>query len=91
MFARSGTFHFVALSARARAGTARDWGVYPEIMMGLRDLIEAGHLPTPRVTDLGVLSEPTIREAHRRLEAGHVTGKLALTVGGHGEVRHTPP
>jgi NADPH2:quinone reductase len=83
LLARSGTFHFVSLSARARAGTARDWEVYQEIMTGLRNLIEAGHLSPPPVTELGELSESTIREAHRRLEAGHVTGKLVLTVGGH--------
>jgi NADPH:quinone reductase len=82
MFARSGTFHFVAMSARARAGTAHHWDVYPEIMTALTTLIEAGHIPPPRVTELGELSEPAIREAHERLETGHVTGKLVLTVGG---------
>jgi len=91
LFARSGTFHFVALSARARAGTARDWTIYAEIMAGLRDLIEAGQLSPPRVTELGELSESTIREAHRRLEAGHVTGILTLTVGGHRAAQPASP
>ena len=82
LLARSGTFQFVALSARARAGSARDWEVYQEIMADLTALIGARQIPPPAVTDLGELSEPTIREAHRMLEAGHVTGKLVLTVGG---------
>lgn len=82
LYARSGTFHFVAMSARARAGVGRDWDVYPEIMSALTNLIEAGHIPPPRVTELGELSESAVREAHARLETGHVTGKLVLTVGG---------
>ncbi len=82
LWARSGTFHFVALSARARAGTPQDWGVYRELMAGLSTLIEAGRIAPPAVTELGELSESTIRDAHRRLEAGHQRGKLVLTVGG---------
>jgi NADPH2:quinone reductase len=83
MLARSGTVAFISLSARARAGTARDWGVYQEIMSGLTSLIDTGRIPPPQVTEVGELSESTIQEAHKFLEAGHVTGKLVLTVGGH--------
>jgi NADPH2:quinone reductase len=80
LFAKSGTYHFVALSARARNGGPKDWGVYGELMAGLNALIESGTLRLPKVTEVGVLSEATIREAHHLLEAGHVKGKLVLTV-----------
>ena len=82
LLARSGTFQFVALSARARAGSARDWEVYQETMADLTTLISTRRIPPPSVTELGELSEPTIQEAHRMLETGHVTGKLVLTVAG---------
>jgi NADPH:quinone reductase len=84
LLARSGTFQFVALSARARAGSARDWEMYQETMADLIALIGTRQIPPPSVTELGALSESTIREAHRMLEAGHVTGKLVLTVAGRG-------
>ena len=80
LFAKSGTFHFVALSARARNGGPHDWDVYREMMSGLSTLVETGHIQIPEVTEAGELSEGTIREAHRLLEGGHVKGKLALTV-----------
>jgi len=81
LFAKSGTYHFVALSARARNGGPDDWGVYRDMMSGLARLVEAGHITLPKVTDLGELTEDTIREAHRLLEAGHVKGKLVLSLG----------
>jgi NADPH2:quinone reductase len=80
LFAKSGTYNFVALSARARNGGPDDWGVYRDMMAGLARLVEAGHITLPKATDLGELSENTIREAHRLLEAGHVKGKLVLRV-----------
>ena len=80
LFAKSGTFHFVALSARARNGSAKDWGVYRETMTALTALIEDGKVPLPKITELGKLSEETIREAHRLLEGGHAKGKLVLSV-----------
>jgi hypothetical protein len=49
-------------------------------MARLIDLVGSGKLALPKVTELGVLSEETIRKAHTLLEAGHVKGKLALTV-----------
>lgn len=82
LFARSGTFHFVSLGARARSSAPADWSVYPDLMAGLTSLIEAGHIPPPAVTVVGELSPGAIGEAHRRLEEGHVRGKLVLTVGG---------
>jgi NADPH2:quinone reductase len=80
LFAKSGTYHFVALSARARNGGPGDWSVYRDMMAGLSGLVEAGDISLPKVTDAGALTEETIREAHTMLEAGHVQGKLVLSV-----------
>ena len=80
LFAKSGSYHFVATSARARNGSPQDWTVYRETMAELVDLVDSGKLALPTVTELGALSEETIREAHTLLEAGHVKGKLSLTV-----------
>ena len=80
-FAKSGTYHFVALSARARNGDPSDWAVYPQIMRGLASLVETKKLSLPRATDLGLMTEETLAKAHAMLEAGHVKGKLVLKVG----------
>lgn len=80
LFAKSGTYHFVALSARARNGGPDDWGVYRDMMAGLARLVEAGQITLPKATDLGELTEETIRKAHMMLEGGHVKGKLVLQV-----------
>jgi NADPH2:quinone reductase len=80
LFAKSGTFHFVALSARARNGGVKDWGVYRDSMAALTSLIQEGKIPLPKITELGELSEETIGEAHRLLEGGHAKGKLVLLV-----------
>jgi len=80
LFAKSGSFQFVATSARARNGGPEDWTVYRKTMAELIDLIDSGKLCLPKVSELGVLSEESIREAHILLEEGHVKGKLALTV-----------
>ena len=79
-FAKSGTYHFVALSARARNGGPQDWSVYPRIMSDLASLVEKQKIILPKATDLGQLSEETISRAHALLEAGQVKGKLVLSV-----------
>ena len=80
-FAKSGSYHFVALSARARNGTPPNWGVYPHIMTKLADLVETGKIALPEATELGQMTEETLGRAHTLLEAGHVKGKLVLQVG----------
>lgn len=80
LWARSGTFHYVALSARARFGGPEAWGVYREALAALVGLVNDGKVPPPQLTDLGTLSTETIREAHRRLQTGHTRGKLVLRV-----------
>jgi NADPH:quinone reductase-like Zn-dependent oxidoreductase len=81
LFAKSGTYHFVALSARARNGGPDDWGVYRDMLAGLARLVEDRHITLPKATDLGELTEENIRKAHTMLVAGHVRGKLVLSVG----------
>jgi NADPH2:quinone reductase len=80
MFAKSTTFHFVALSARARNGSPEDWRVYRKSVAALTKLIEDGKVPSPTITEFGELSEETIRRAHTLLEDGHVKGKLVISV-----------
>ncbi len=78
--ARSASLHRVSLSARARTGPPATWASYRDELESLSHWYETGHLPPPAITVLGALSEATIRAAHTRLEAGHVQGKLVLTV-----------
>jgi NADPH:quinone reductase-like Zn-dependent oxidoreductase len=80
LFAKSGTYNFVALSARARNGGPDDWVVYRDMMAGLSRLVEAGHINLPKATDLGELNEDNICKAHTMMEGGHVKGKLVLGV-----------
>jgi len=79
-FAKSGTYHFVALSARARNGGPDDWGVYRGIMSDLASLVSSGKIELPKLNELGELSEDTIREAHTLQESGRVKGKLVMQV-----------
>ena len=41
-FAKSGTYHFVAASARARNGSPDEWAVYGDMMSDIVRLVEAG-------------------------------------------------
>ncbi len=80
LYARSGSYHYVAVSAPARFGASRDWVAYGAMFDALIELVESGRLPLPPVQQMGALSEETIRAAHLELEAGHVKGKLVLSV-----------
>ena len=80
LYARSGSYHFVAVSAAARFGQSRDWPVYRENLAALIGWVNEGRLPLPTVRDMGQLNEANIRRAHTLLETGHVQGKLGLTV-----------
>jgi NADPH:quinone reductase-like Zn-dependent oxidoreductase len=80
LFDKSAAFHFELCSAPASAApTAPHW-IYRDQLGELAALIDSGKVKVPPVTDLGPLSAATVREAHRRLEAGHTIGKLAATV-----------
>ena len=81
LFAKSGTYHFVALSARARNGRSDDWSIYRDMMASLARLVSTGKISMPKVTNLGELTEKNIRKAHNLLQSGHIKGKLIMTIG----------
>lgn len=81
LYARSASYHYVAVSAPARFGQPRDWALYPRMFAALRERVEAGRLALPAVREMGALGEASIREAHTLLETGHTRGKLVLSVG----------
>ena len=78
LYARTGSYHFVAVSAPARFGGPEHWGVFRKNLDTLTGWVEAGRLALPPVRDMGELNEENIRAAHTLLESGHVRGKLGL-------------
>ena len=80
LFAKSGTFHFQLLLARARFGQPNDWNIYGEELDALTDLAEAGHVNPHRIIMLNDFSAESVQEGHRRLEGRHVDGKLVLPI-----------
>jgi NADPH:quinone reductase-like Zn-dependent oxidoreductase len=81
LFDKSAAFHFELCSAPAYAAPEAPHWIYRDQLRELAALIDGEKVKLPPVTDLGPLSAATVREAHRRLEAGHTMGKLAATVG----------
>jgi len=80
LYVRTGSYHFVAVSAPARFGGPEHWGIFRKNLDELCGWVEAGRLPLPPVRDMGELNEENIRAAHTLLESGHVRGKLGLSV-----------
>lgn len=80
LWPKSGSFHYVAMSARARSENPDDWRVYPEMWKALTRLLEEGRIKPPPITSMGVMSEANLRKAHTLLGTGHVKGKLVLQV-----------
>jgi NADPH:quinone reductase-like Zn-dependent oxidoreductase len=80
LFAKSASFHYVLLYARAVFGEPEMWRMYQQRLDTLRGLFEEEHLPPPVVTDMGKFSVNTVQDAHRQLEGGHVQGKLVMHV-----------
>lgn len=78
--ARALSVHLVNLGARARDGKPAAWDAYRDALSSLGHWLETGHIPPPPVTSLGAMTETALRDAHRRLEEGHVHGKLVLSV-----------
>lgn len=79
LFNKSASLHFEFLGARALFGKTTDWPIYSEELETLAGLFMDGKLRPPAITHLGAFSEATIRDAHTRLEAGDVQGKLVVT------------
>ncbi|MEE8435217.1 MAG: alcohol dehydrogenase catalytic domain-containing protein [bacterium] len=80
LYVRTGSYHFVAVSAPARFGGPEHWGVFRKNLDVLTGWVEEGRLALPPVRDMGELNEENIRAAHTLLESGHVRGKLGLRV-----------
>jgi NADPH:quinone reductase len=81
LFDKSASFHFELLFAVAEFAPAERQLAYAGQLNELVGMIERGQVKLPTVTVVGPLSAATVREAHRRLESGHTTGKLVATVG----------
>jgi len=80
LFDRSAAFHFVLLSARGMFGNPDTWSVYERQLAALTNLIEAGDIQPPAISEVGSLSVETVRRAHAMLETGHIQGKLVMLV-----------
>jgi NADPH2:quinone reductase len=86
LFNRSATFHSVMLSAQGTFGSSESWPMYRRQLTALTNLLEAGHLQPPAITEVGSLSVESVRHAHAMLERGHVQGKLVMIVGQRAEL-----
>jgi len=80
LFNKSAEFHFELLFAQTEYAPSRSTANYARDLQQIARLIESGTLRLPRITEVGVLSAETVRQAHRVLESGHTTGKLVATV-----------
>jgi NADPH2:quinone reductase len=80
LFNKSSEFHFELLFAQTEYAPARPTAVYAQDLQRIATLIASGDLRLPRITEIGVLSADTVRNAHRMLESGHTIGKLVATV-----------
>jgi len=81
LFARSASLHFEYIGARAIFGGPADWEAYRRQFAELTALIESGAIAPITVTVLPGFTVDALAEAHRRLESGHVQGKLVMPVG----------
>ncbi|MGH6892559.1 MAG: quinone oxidoreductase family protein [Dongiaceae bacterium] len=80
LFDKSATFHFELLSALVYCAPAARHTIYGDQLREVTAMIDGGKIRLPTIANLGPLSAAIVREAHRRLEAGHTIGKLAATV-----------
>ncbi len=80
LFEKSGSYHFVALSARGRNGGPGDWGGYRRGLTELGALVQTRKVALPMITEMGPLNEANLGQAHELLESGRAKGKLVLTV-----------
>ncbi len=80
LFARSAMFHFELLGARAMFGSPETWKIYRRELNALTELIEAGTIQPPAITEAGEFSVEPVRRAHTLLEEGHMQGKPVVPV-----------
>lgn len=64
---KSAAFRFVGLRARAKSGDASTWREYQRSLATLLGLISSDHIRLPKITNIGMLSAETVRDAHRLL------------------------
>jgi NADPH2:quinone reductase len=74
---KSLTFAWEGMFTRSTFQTA-DMQAQHELLNEAATLVEAGTLSTTLTEALGRIDAGTLREAHRRVEAGHTIGKLVL-------------
>ncbi len=70
--------HWEFMFARSRFQTA-DMAEQHRILSRVASLVDAGELRSTAHTSLGTINAQNLREAHRLLEGGGVTGKLVLS------------
>jgi NADPH:quinone reductase-like Zn-dependent oxidoreductase len=80
MFTRSASMSFEFLGARALFGGPETWHAYRKELEALSALIENSMLRPPITHDAGSFSVETVQKAHRLLEAGHVQGKIVMSM-----------
>ena len=80
LFARSASFHFEFLAARALFGGPKDWPIYQQKLDALMQLLETGHIKPPAITAINTFSEDSFRTAHTMLEQGEIQGKIVVSV-----------
>jgi NADPH2:quinone reductase len=81
VFYRSASFHFEYVLARAKSDEPSAWAEYGRKLDEIGGWLDCGKITPPKVEVLGKLSAETVQKAHRRLEEGHVQGKLVMQVG----------
>jgi len=80
MFARCGSLHFEFVGARAMFGGQQHWSMYRDELNALTELLESRSIEPPTISEMNEFSADAVREAHLRLEMGHVKGKLVMPV-----------
>lgn len=80
MLARSASFHFELLLARARFGPREKWEIFARELDIITQLAESGYIKPHRIKLLDDFSERSARQGHTQLEGRHTDGKLVLPV-----------
>ena len=76
---KSITFHWELMFTRPLYGS-EDMVVQHNLLETVAGLVDAGTLRTTLTRELGPLDASTLRQAHELVEAGHMVGKVVLTV-----------